>query len=254
MTAGRQCPTTGLWLIGNSGGYGYHVAKTEYPPLSAAPRTVDGAANLAHWGRYDIVGQTYYVAESRTCAYAEVLSPFKRANGAADPLSADAAFHGMTLEEYVEEVAREWDERNFMGLGAVPAGWRHDRGMYAVGLPEHGWLVDVEHPDSIAAVEAALERYLGDLGVPSLTTGVLRSEQREVITLIAQTLSGMVLDDGSTPMGVHFGSKHGAAWCKAFWLEHPDAGTSIIPLSPDPVLLTDAALIRAADRFRIRVF
>ena len=252
MTAGRLCPRTGLWLIGNSGGYGYHVAKTEYPPLSAAPRLSD--QDPSGWGRYDVIGQTYYVAESRTCAYAEVLSSFKRANGAADPLVEDAAYYGMTIEEYLEEVAREWDERNFMGLGAIPAGWRLDRGMYSVALPEHGWLVDVEHPDSIAAIEEMIEQQLGDFGVASLTTGVLRSEQREVTTFIAQTLEAVVLDDGSTPMGTHFGSKHGAAWCKGFWLNHPDAASSVIPLSPEPVLLTDPSLIRAANRFRIRVF
>lgn len=242
-----------LTLLANTGGYGFHVGKTAYPALSAAPRSA--ADKDRHgWGRYDVPGSTYYLAETRTAAYAEVLSPFKRANGSGDPLAEDAAFMGMTLEEYVEEVAREWDERSFMGLGAVPASWRLDRGMYAVALPETGWLIDVEHPDSMAALEDMIGSLLGGLGVASLTTGALRGEQREVTTLIAQTLQTVTLGgDGITPMGIHFGSKFGAAWCKAYWLDHPDA-RSLLPLSPDPVLLTDPALNTAADRFRIRVF
>ena len=61
------------------------------------------------------------------------------------------------------------------------------------------------------------------------------------------------LDTGSTPLGVHFGSKHGAAWCKAIWLDHPEArdvltlATSI--LSTDSVRALDTT-ITAAERRR----
>lgn len=204
-------------------------------------------------GRYDVPGETFYVAETRTCAYAEVLSTYKRANGAADPLAHDAKALGMTVEEFIEEVASEWAERDFMGLGAIPAGWRLDRGIYSVALPEKRWLVDIEHPDSMSALEQANEAALGSLYVGSLATGVLRSERRDVTTLLASWVHDVVLDDGSAPMGIHFGSKHGAAWCKGFWLDHPYVD-ELLPLSPDPVLVTDVDLITAADRFRIRVF
>src|SRR5690606_21907383 len=129
VTTTRRCESTGLRLIASPGILGYHVGKLEYPALSAAPRDLEASAPTA-WNRYDVVGgQTFYIAEKPECAYAEVLSQYKRANGVADPLSKDAAFFGMTLEEYVEEIAREWSELDFMGLGAVPAGWRFDRGM-----------------------------------------------------------------------------------------------------------------------------
>lgn len=247
----RTCETTGLRLIADPGVYGYRVGKNEYPVLSAVSR--DAATESCNgWNRYDVPGQTFYIAETRGCAYAEVLSDFKRANGASDPIAEDAAFLGMTLEEYVEEVAREWSELDFMGLGAIPAGWRYDRGMIPVVMPD-GWLIDIEHPDSISAIERMMDSELAEFGVRQLTTATLRGEDRAVTTAIATRLHSVILDTGSRPFGVHFGSKHGAGWCKALWLDHPDA-SNVLTLSPEPILVTDDALRTAADRFRIRVF
>ncbi|MEV8168842.1 hypothetical protein AB0O70_13020 [Microbacterium paraoxydans] len=246
------CEKTGLHLVSDSGAYCFHVGKTEYPPLSAITRETDPKWRDG-WNRYDVPGQTFYVAETRQCAYAEVLAPFKRANGSADPLTKDAESMAMTLEEFVEEVARDWSERDFMGLGAIPAGWRYDRGMIPVVLPENGWFIDIEHPDSMAAIERLMELELSRLGVPQLTTGVLRGEERSITTAIAANLHDVVLNNFEKPLGIHFGSKHGAAWCKALWLDHPAAG-DVLTLSPDPILVTDDALKVVAERFRIKVF
>ncbi|WP_404473448.1 hypothetical protein [Microbacterium aerolatum] len=253
MTSTRTCQLTGLRLIADPGTYGYHVGKTEYPPLSAIAREA-GAGSRNGWNRYDAAGyQTFYVAETREAAYAEVLAPFKRANGSADPLAKDAEALGMTLEEFVEEVAREWSERDFMGLGAIPSGWRYDRGMIPTVMPEPGWLVDIEHPDSISAVERMMGEELSWLRVDHLTTGTLRGEDRAITTAIATFLHDIILETQDMPLGIQFGSKHGAAWCKALWLDHPAAG-EILTLSPDSILVTDDDLKIAADRFRIRVF
>jgi hypothetical protein len=246
------CEKTGLHLVSDPGIYSFHVGKTEYPPLSAISREANPDSRDG-WNRYDVPGQTLYVAETRESAYAEVLVPFKRANGSSDPLAKDAEAMGMTLEEFVEEVSREWSERDFMGLGAIPAGWRYDRGMVPVVLTESGWLVDIEHPDSISAIERLMELELSRLRVPHLTTGVLRGEERSVTTAIAIHLHDVILNNGEQPCGIHFGSKHGAAWCKALWLDHPAAG-DVLTLSPDAILVTDDALKVAADRFRIKVF
>ncbi|MCR2819616.1 hypothetical protein NQ166_12355 [Microbacterium sp. zg.Y1090] len=227
------------------------MGKREYDPLSAAPRTAGDSRE--YWNRYDAPGQTFYIAETTEAAYAEVLAPFKRALGATDSLAKDGESLEMSVEEFVEEVAREWSELDFMGLGAIPAGWRFDRGIVRVHLPTGAALVDIEHPDSIAAIERMMSAELATLGLSQLTTGVLRGEDRVVTTAIAATVKHVRLDDGSTPLGIHFGSKHGAAWCKAIWLDHPLAGDLIV-LSPEPILVTDDALRTVADRFRIRVF
>lgn len=200
-----------------------------------------------------MLGETFYLAETREGAYAEVLAPFKRANGSTDPLAKDAAALGMTLEEFVEEVARDWADRDFMGLGAVPAGWRYDRGMFRVEMIGSAELVHIEHPDSIAAIELLMGEELAHLGVSHLTTATLRSENRAVTTAIATALRAQLLDSGALPRGIHFGSKHGAAWCNAYWIDTLTPG-DLLPLSPEPVLVTDEALKTVADRFRIRVF
>lgn len=89
--------------------------------------------------------------------------------------------------------------------------------------------------------------------VPQLTTGTLRSEERPVTTAIAEHLHNVTLDTGVPPLGIHFGSKHGTGWCKALWLDHPDAD-DILPLSAEPITLSDDDLMSASDRFRIRIF
>ena len=87
----RRCAKTGLQLIANAGDYGFHDAKTEYPALSAAFR--EQGQDPAGWGRYDIPGQTYYVASTRQCAYAEVLSQFRlTATGLAKHLGVPLAY------------------------------------------------------------------------------------------------------------------------------------------------------------------
>ncbi|WP_425839907.1 hypothetical protein [Microbacterium sp. PA5] len=249
--AARTCSATGLRLIDSGAVVGFHVGKREYPALSAAPR--EESEPRDQWNRYDVPGATFYIAETTECAYAEVLSPFKRANGAADTLAKDAAFHGVTVAEFVEDIAREWSELDFMGLGAIPAGWRFDRGMIRIHMPAAGSLVDIEHPDSISAIEGMMGAELASLGVAHLTTGVLRGEKRTVTTAIAAAVKALTLEDGNQPLGIHFGSKHGAAWCRAIWLDHPLAG-DLIALSPEQILVTDDDLRKAADRFRIRVF
>jgi len=241
--------TSGLRLIPCRGEVGFRVAKRAYPVVSAPVRTEDELRD--DWGRYDTLGSTLYVAETARAAYAEVLSPFKQANGAISALQVDAEAIGMTIEEFLEEIASEWGERNFMGLGAVPAKWRELRAIHQILLPQTGWWVDVEHPDSIAAINEGLAGFLAGQGIPALDTSHLRGSNRSVTTTIAAFTQGRTLDDGTSPVGVHFGSRHGGAWCKAIWL-HED--TELIPLGPEPVLVTDPDLAAAADNFRIRVF
>lgn len=248
---GRTCSRTGLRLLPAEEGYGYHVGKTSYPAISAPERSV--GQSRRGWNRYDTIGSTFYVAQTRACAFAEVLASYKRLNGRHDSLAVDAAFQGMSLEQYVEEVSREWAERDFMGLGALPASWRFTRAVYPIALPEQGWWVEVEHPDSVSVLERIAEAFLADHAVDALDTSVLRSGNRVVTTGLAEILRGARLDDGSSPLGVHFGSKHGGGWCKAIWLRVSSVN-DLQALSGEPILLTDPDLTMTADRFRIRVF
>lgn len=250
----HTCTKTGFRLLPATGDESYRVGKSAYDPLTAVTRSPD--QHRDEWSRYDVVQrQTVYVAETRECAYAEVLASFKRPAGAADPLVKDAEVLGMTLEDYLEEISSEWAERDFMGLGSVPAGWRHDRGMYVITLPDEGWWIDIEHPDSIAALEHHAGATMRMHDIPSLTTAHLRGDNRSLTTTLGAYALSEPLDDGTRPRGIHFGSKHGAYWCKAVLMDavHNRPG-DLIALSPDPILVTDPDLERVASRYRIRVF
>ncbi|ROR36439.1 hypothetical protein EDF63_0559 [Curtobacterium sp. JUb34] len=96
-----------------------------------------------------------------------------------------------------------------MQTGALPRSWRDDRAALLIRQPAEGWLVDVEHPDSISALEPILTTHLLVGGYATFTTAALRSDDRALTTAIADIVHDASLDDGSHPMGIHFGSKFG---------------------------------------------
>lgn len=52
----------------------------------------------------------------------------------------EAAFLGMTLSDFLHEVAGEWAESQAMRTGCVPRHWRDGRLLYWVRIPDNGWL------------------------------------------------------------------------------------------------------------------
>jgi hypothetical protein len=249
---GRTCAETGLRLVPVDDAIGFHVAKETYPQPSAPERTPDIHRN--DWGRYDTLGQTYYIAETAECAFAEVLAWMRRSNGSDDPLAPIAAQLGLTIEETVKAIAKDWGEADFRGVGALPATWYERRRMYRPLVTDGGWLVDIEHPDTIAALQGppdgSFAKFLANQGITSLTTGVLRSDNRLVTTMLAELVRDAVLDDDTTPRGIHFGSKHGGAWCRAVWLPYnPDAPAGIEIVSSASILENDPAMRTVAGRF-----
>lgn len=236
---------------------GFHVGKKKYPPTSAPARSVS-VSPRKEWGRFDVSGKTFYVAESAECAYAEVLAPFRRSIDGRDPLAADAEAMGMRLDDFLEGVAGEWEESGFMGMGVLPKSWREDRRLHTVETRIGGWLVDVEHPDSMAAIERACGPALLDAGVTMLTVGILRGDDREVTTLVAEYLAGLVLVADETPVGVLFGSKHGYGWCQGYWLGSFPEGSiergALHVQRSESISAWDAPLESVARRFGIRLF
>ncbi|MCJ1698396.1 RES family NAD+ phosphorylase [Rathayibacter festucae] len=254
MATARTCSETGLRLLPDAGEQTFRVAKPKYGLLSAPLRS--GRSARRRWGRYDSYGRTLYLASDEETAFAEVLSVFKRRLGAADPVEKDAAALGLTREEFLEIAAAEWQESSCMGIGAVPRQWRTERRMFRVETAGSGTLIDVEHPDSIAAIEPRVEGVLARHGIRALTTAVLRGDDRIVTTAIALSLRRITVDDGSVPQGIHFGSKWGGGWCRAVWLpgDEDEWSTDLRSLSGEDILATDEHLIRASERFRVRVF
>lgn len=236
---------------------GFHIGKKKYEPVSAPERSTS-ASPRRYWGRFDVPGQTFYTAESAECAFGEVLAPFRRSIDGRDPLAADAEALGIPLEDFLEDVAREWEESSFMGMGVIPKSWREDRQLYTLETRIGGWLVDIEHPDSMGALERECGAELIDLGVATLTVGVLRGDDREVTTLVAERLAARVSVADEAPIGVHFGSKHGYGWCQGYWLRNfPDESLERGALHverSDSISAWDRPLISVARRFGIRFF
>lgn len=58
----HTCPVSGFRLIPFGPSVGYHVGKAKYRQPSAAVRTAD--VHRQDWGRFDILGETFYVAEN----------------------------------------------------------------------------------------------------------------------------------------------------------------------------------------------
>jgi len=243
--------TTGLHLqSATTGGLSLRIARSSRGPLSPPPR--QGTPD-ASWSRYDVAGSTVYTAETRETAYAEVLAYTKRRLGQRDPLAEDAAAIGLSLDEFTDLVGQEWSERQHMGMGHLPASWRIERLLYSITLPAQGWWIDVEHPDSIAAIETALEPDLAALNVGALTVAALRGEDRRITTTVACWAHGLLLDNDTLPLGITYGSKHGTGRCWAYWL----TDTTPPGLACDDgaaITETDADLRRVTGRFRIRVW
>ncbi|RUQ07163.1 hypothetical protein D8M35_06385 [Curtobacterium sp. HSID17257] len=251
----RTCTTTGLRLLPARSDTGYRVAKSNHPPVSAPTRGRHGdhaATERSSWGRYDAAGtETYYTAELRTGAFAEVLAAFKVPLGTGSALEVDAAAVGLTLEEFLADVASDWDERSFMQTGTLPRSWRDDRTVLSLEHPSTGWYVDVEHPDTLSAIEPSLRSHLLVGGWSSFTTAVLRSDDRSVTTAVADLVHDAVLDDQTHPLGIHFGSKHGESWCRATWL---DRTRDLSVLSSRAIELGDPDFRTATHRFGLRAF
>lgn len=249
------CTATGIRLLPCVGDAGHRIAKSTYSALSAPTRrdAISERAERSSWGRYDAVDtQTLYTAQLSTGAFTEVLAAFKIPLGTGSALEQDAHALGLTLEEFLADVAGDWDERSFMQTGTLPRSWRDDRTALTIQHPNHGWLVDVEHPDTLSALEPSLRTHLVVAGYPSFTTAALRGEDRALTTAIADIIHDVYFDDGTQASGIHFGSKHGESWCRALWLDrclHELAVTQT-----DTIELTNSDFVTTTRRLGIRPF
>ncbi|WP_238146731.1 RES domain-containing protein [Ornithinimicrobium murale] len=222
------------------------------------------------WGRWDVDGhRTAYAADSEYGAYIEVLkylSPSPRLNVATRDVfpDDDSTEQPGTL---LDVIRSQWDDQ-FTGftVGKLPQVWRDERRLYELQLPWDGWLVDIEHSDTLTALNARIAQVLppdsGDSRdvVDALTRGHLTGESRRITTTVAAYIHAVVLQDGSLPHGIAFGSKHGQdLGCLAAWLRKMDDGH---PTNLEPTKLTGTFTIdldnetfkRAADQVGLQAF
>jgi hypothetical protein len=224
------CKKTGLTIQTAPRQTIWRIAKSSFGPLKPpwrSPPTV----NRSDWGRYDVADhRTVYGASPLQACYAECLAAlrpkFTMSSGPklselfpeTDPLSD---------EMLLDTIKMEFEERQHMGVGKCPAGWRLERLIYRLQLPQHGWFINIETAQSIAAISANISEELAAYGVKALTVADLRGENRQVTTHIAEWLWHQTLWDGTLPHGIRFGSKYDSNWsCWATWLRAVDNGQS----------------------------
>lgn len=229
MTPGRQlgrtCSASGLRLLEAHGELVYRVSRDRYGPLSAQVR-VRGSGATATANRFDTVGTTLYFADSKQCALAEVLNGFKLARAALAP---DAAAAGMSLDGYTARVTRQAVDNGLDHPWAIGADWQMARSIYAVRLPAEGTWVQIDHSDTLAALDH-LHGRLTDLDgrepSPPLWSADLEGADRSVTTAVASYVRDVILDDGSKPLGIEFRSRTLEGRCYAWWDRRHDAGTA----------------------------
>lgn len=211
------CPRTGLALIGSELTRGFHVGARIYSAFSGPERNYLDKSRR-RWGRFDVPGKNYYVAETEECALAEVLSHYKKRNGDLPPLAKDAAAVGLSFKEFIALFERNLSEEEFHGVGVLPSGWRHNRSISTVGYGQRSWLVRIDHPETLAALDRLHGEELAALGVEQVTSATVAGENRDVTTSVAHKLHFTTLGDGTRPVGIHFQSKYLTGWCRAYWL------------------------------------
>ncbi|HZL06421.1 MAG TPA: hypothetical protein VFE45_13565 [Coriobacteriia bacterium] len=273
MSEAQATLLAGLRLRPAAGAPAFRIARTSYGPINPPERRIIHgidvrtgetrrtlSAPLSDWNRWDTIGRTFYLADSLEAAYAEALAPFRRRTGdGSDPLEADAAAIGLTLEEFIALVEADCGECSFMRTGNLPASWRHARAVYTLHMPTVGSWIDIGHGDTLAALDAALGPQLSDLGYENgLTVADVLSDDRQLTTRIAAALRGLVFADGSEPLGIAYPSKRGYGTCWAYWMRRLDLGLATgahdpRPTRAVPITERDPTLVRVSGVYGIRV-
>ncbi|WP_448072276.1 hypothetical protein [Georgenia yuyongxinii] len=184
-------------------------------------------------GRFDTIGSTLYFADSRQCAYAEVLTGHRKELAA---IAKVAETIGMSADEYVAAVLEEARKNGVDVPWAITVDWQLERSIYEIRLPSSGWWVQIDHPQTLAALAHLVPTEAGVTDqVRLLTSASIEGEDRGLTTLLAHVVREMLLDDGSEPLGLSFRSKTLQGRCWAYWDRRADA--NLAPGSDDLVQL-----------------
>jgi hypothetical protein len=203
-------------------------------------------------GRWDTVGRTVYFADSPQTAFAEVLAPLMLNRARLAVAAERAGYAG--VEEYAAHVLGQAADNDVDRPWAISCRWQFVRSIYHVWMPTRGWWVQIDHADTLRAVQRAWRTVPG---LPEqLWSGDLESADRAVTTLVAEHLRGLDLDDGSRPLGIWFRSRTLVGRCYAWWDRRGDDG--LPPGDDDPRLQRSTnvdvpAMREMAERFGLRV-
>ncbi|MGP4968536.1 hypothetical protein [Glutamicibacter ardleyensis] len=245
MSASRKCSVTQLELLAAEGETAFRVAKDRYGAISVKVNDVAGPYPVGAFlsegdqrGRYDTVGSTVYMADSRCCAYAEVLSGFRLNRSS---LAKVAESIGRDADEYLQSIKDEALANGVDLPWSISVDWQMERSVYEIKLPRSGWWVKIDHANTLRALETLVPSLNGmSERIKFLTSGSITNEDRDMTTLIAHTLREVTLDDGSELLGINYPSKTLQGRCWAYWdrrvdLELPPGHNDLIQLISENV-------------------
>jgi hypothetical protein len=153
----RTCTVTGVRLVPASGGTVYRVAKDRgRAVLEGFPNAHVGAlppGTVDLRGRWDTFGRTVYFADSPQTAFAEVLAPLMLNRSRLAVAAARAGYTG--VEEYAAHVLGQAADNDVDRPWAVSCRWQFVRSIYHVWMPTRGWWVQIDHADTLRAVQRA---------------------------------------------------------------------------------------------------
>lgn len=222
----RTCKLTGLRLIPSKGQGVWRIAKFSLGALNPPQRPVAGSPES--WGRFDVPGhRTVYAAEPRTASYAEILAYLSPAVGVRQTRLSEM-FDDTDADDpqtVLDAIRSDWGRMFSIEPEKIVFGWREARRQYPVTLPALGWFVDIEHHDSITALNRQMSKLLSTAAIPRLTRAHLTGDGQQSTTQIAEWVWKQELADGTRPHGIVYSSKHGSGWrCWAIWLRRVDDG------------------------------
>ncbi|WP_125079701.1 hypothetical protein [Mycobacterium sp. P7213] len=213
----HPCATTGMALVPASQQILFRLAKPSFGPLNPRRRSISSSDDRTGWNRFDIAGeQTIYAACSPEGAYGELLGSLKKPRGAPAARYLDDTA-GATIDELIEQ---DWVAAGRrLPPYAVDLNWLFGFRLYMLTLPSSGWLVEVEHSRTVGYLEQHIPCGLWERGMKQVTVAELRSPDRSLTTLLAEQVANVRLADGTQPIGIRYGSKHGSDWtCWTVWL------------------------------------
>lgn len=243
----RVCTRTGLRLVASAGATATRIQRVSFGPMNPLQRPVEGGRMT--WSRFDVPGhRTIYAGSSRQAAYAEALaalrsSPSLMETRLSDVFS-DEQITAAPNRTFREAVEKEWQDQHFgMTPQKLARAWRDARREYQLTLPKDGWFVDGEAIETVTVVRNELGEQLSviDPSITDFTRAHLLGENREITTMVSHWIHPLVLDDGSLPHGIKYGSKYGSnRYCYAIWLRALDDGKD---LASEPTSAADGRQI-----------
>lgn len=210
----RLCAKTGLRIIAAHGKTSIRVAKdrsrgalTGWKNAKVGRLPAELADEIGDpRGRYDTLGSTIYLADSRRCAYAEVLIGFRRKRASIAKV-ADAI--GWDVDEFMVQVEADARSNGVDVPWAISVDWQMDRSIYEIQLPREGWWVLIDDADTLPhsknlapGVEGMTEQ------LQLLTSGSVVSDNRALTTLLANCTAMQFLTTVPSRWESHTSPKH----------------------------------------------